>query len=94
RIASKRYLLVANAANAEKDLAWLRAAAAGEVSLCQMRPGVRFKGDVMVKDLKDPSLDEENLVDLALQGPVSRRILLRLVSRSSDRWRLQALKKT
>jgi len=93
RLDSKRYLLVVNAANAEKDLAWLLAAATGEVSLCRRRAGVRFQGDVTIKDLKDPSWGEENLVDLALQGPVSQKVLLRLVSKGSDRWRLRCLKK-
>jgi glycine cleavage system T protein len=94
RVGYRNYLLVVNAANAEKDLAWLHAVAQGRVSLDAMRPALRFRGDVSVHDLKDPAAGEEALVNVALQGPVSLKTLLKLTSATEDQWRLKSLKKT
>lgn len=94
RIGPQRFFLVVNASNAEKDLAWLQAVAQGTVSLDGERPGLRFHGEVRVQDLKEPASEEEGLVDVALQGPVSLQVLLRLVAGQEDAWRLKSLKKT
>jgi glycine cleavage system T protein len=94
RLDPERYLLVVNAANAEKDLAWLRATAEGSVSLDRERPGLRFRGQVHIRDLKDPAGGAACLVDIALQGSAARAALLRLVDDREGAWRLRALKKT
>lgn len=94
RLDQERYLLVVNAANAQKDLLWLQAAARGEVTLDADGRGVRFRGQVWVMDLKDSASAEGCLVDLALQGPVSRATLERLVDSLGDRWALRGLRKT
>ncbi len=93
RIGPERFLLVVNAANAEADLAYLRAALEGDVSLVRERPGVRFRGKAKLQDLKDPACGEHCLVDLALQGPVSRQLLLRLTQKAEASWRLRSLRK-
>jgi glycine hydroxymethyltransferase len=94
RTGSQEYLVVVNAVNAETDLAWVRDVARGKVSLDRARPGVRFCGDVRIRDLKDPSSGEASLVDVALQGPMSRQVLGRLVQGTQDAWRLRSLRKT
>jgi glycine cleavage system T protein len=94
RTGPDQFLLVVNAVNTDEDLAWLRAVAQGEVSLDLERPGLRFRGDVQVEDLKDPACGDEARVDLALQGPVSLEVMLRLTERQQDAWRLRSLKKT
>jgi glycine hydroxymethyltransferase len=93
RIGEERYLVVVNAANAQTDLEWLRAVARGEVSLDMERPGVRFRGKAVVQDLKDTANGEACLVDLALQGPLSRQVLLELAKSPSAACKLRSLEK-
>ncbi|MFG0317086.1 MAG: glycine cleavage system aminomethyltransferase GcvT [Planctomycetota bacterium JB042] len=75
RRAHDRLVVVVNAANAEKDLAWLRAAASGEFRLDERRPWIRAEGPPEIVDLRDPSLGDERRVDVALQGPRSLEVL-------------------
>ncbi len=70
-----RILVVVNAANAEKDEAWIRAAATGEFFLDRDRKWVEAEGPVEIVDLRDPSQGDERRVDLALQGPRSFDVL-------------------
>ena len=66
RVEPERYLVVVNAANDEKDQAWLRSKNSGEM-MCDVR------------DLRDPASGADMRVDLALQGPASLQLLLRLI---------------
>lgn len=75
RRAHDRILVVVNAANAEKDLAWIRAAASGEFFLDSQRKWVRAEGPPEIVDLRDPALKDERRVDLAVQGPRSLELL-------------------
>ena len=70
-----RILLVVNAANAEQDEAWIRAAATGEFFLDRDRKWIQADGPVEIVNLRDPALGAEQRVDLALQGPRSFDIL-------------------
>ncbi|MFW6180963.1 MAG: aminomethyltransferase family protein, partial [Spirochaetota bacterium] len=75
-----RYLLVVNAANAEKDLAWLRAMNRGEVIIDRDQPDTDIPRGVEIRNLKDErEAGGDALVNLALQGPASRTVLLELV---------------
>ncbi|BCX04565.1 MAG: aminomethyltransferase [Candidatus Roseilinea sp.] len=65
RLETERYMVVVNAANNDKDWAWLRAQV-GDFH-CTLR------------DLRDPASGADRRVDLALQGPHSRDILLKLL---------------
>lgn len=94
RLGSEKYLLVVNAANTEKDLDWIRRACAGEVTLDEEGRGVRFRGRARVLDLRDQDSGEDSLVDLALQGPVSRTVLERLSNSLRDKWAVRGLEKT
>ena len=94
------YLLIVNAANAEKVWAWLRAVNDRAVRIDDQRPWARagFRADLR-------NLHEEKngdcLADLALQGPRSRDILLALFDAAPSsggiaetRGRLLALRRT
>ena len=94
RQAWDRYLLVVNAANAEKDLAWLRAVNSRQVVIDRDNPAMEIEGEVTIRDLKDPSSGAERRVDLALQGPQSLAILQSLASDAEVRRRLACIRRT
>ncbi len=73
-----RYMLVVNAANNDKDWAWLQAVNEGRVRIDDERPGVHVQHPATLRDLRDPQWGGECRVDLALQGPRSQDILLAL----------------
>ena len=73
-----RYLLVVNAANEEKDWAWLRAVNEREVRIDDRRPWARASFRAELRNLRNAD-DGARLADLALQGPRSRDILLALL---------------
>jgi glycine hydroxymethyltransferase len=79
RRGKEKFLLVVNAANAEKDWAWLNAVREGRVRIDNDRPwALVFGRRCTLRNMKDPKEGDEMLVDLALQGPRSRDILLAL----------------
>ncbi len=81
RRATDVYLLVVNAANDDKDWAWLNAVHAGQVLVDRSRPWTRaFGRKVTLRNLKDPAAGSDMLVDMALQGPASLDILLAMRS--------------
>jgi len=89
-----KYLVVVNAANEAKDWAWLNAVKNGEVMVDPDRPWVRVSGrKVILRNLKDPKEGEDQLVDIALQGPLSREILLKLADPAEER-RIRRLHRT
>jgi len=79
RLQEQRFLIVSNAANAERVWDWLRALAAGAVLIEAGLPAVRAPGRVALRDLRDAG--DDSLVGLALQGPASPTLLDRLCSR-------------
>lgn len=79
RLSPARYALVVNAANAEKDWAWLQAVNAGDVRIDRTRPWARTSFPTKLRNLHDPDESYAWLVNLALQGPRSRDILLALI---------------
>jgi glycine hydroxymethyltransferase len=96
-----RYLVVVNAANTEKDWAWLNAVNHREVQIDGLRPWVRTSFQAELRDLHDPRESYAWLAEVALQGPRSRDILLALLevappSSAVDeiRGRLLALERT
>jgi glycine hydroxymethyltransferase len=96
-----RYLVVVNAANKEKDWAWLQAVNEREVRIDDLRPWTRTSFQAKLRDLHDPRESYAWLADVALQGPRSRDILLALIDATPSssaaaeiRGRLLALKRT
>jgi len=100
-ISPARYLVVVNAANTEKDWAWLNAVNEREVRIDDLRPWVRAGFQAALRDLHDPHESYAWLADVALQGPRARDILLALLDVAPPsgaiadiRGRLLALKRT
>jgi glycine hydroxymethyltransferase len=79
RLSPARYLVVVNAANKEKDWAWLQAVNEREVRIDDLRPWMRPSFQAELRDLHDPQESYAWLADIALQGPRSRDILLALL---------------
>ncbi len=100
-LSPSRYLLVVNAANTEKDWAWLQAVNGRTVRIDELRPWARASFQAELRDLHDPDESYAWQADLALQGPRSRDVLLALLDSAPPstaaaeiRARLLALKRT
>jgi glycine cleavage system T protein len=76
RRAWDRYFVVVNAANFEKDWAWLNAVNERRVQIDLERPWVECTQSATLRNLKDPSSGADQRVDIALQGPNALRVLL------------------
>ncbi len=95
RRAEEKYLVVVNASNDDKDWAWLNAVREGKVQIDTERPWVKAYGrEVTLRNLRDPKAGAEMRVDIALQGPKSRDILLALGCDAATKARIMALKRT
>ncbi len=95
RRAVEKYLVVVNASNDDKDWAWLNAVREGRVCVCKERPGAHAYGrNVTLRNLRDPQSGAEMRVDIALQGPRSRDVLLALGAEAGTRKRIMKLKRT
>jgi glycine hydroxymethyltransferase len=90
-----KYLMVVNAANDEKDWTWLNAVREGSVRIDQSRPWSRaFGRGVILRNLRNPEEASDMRVDLALQGPRSRDVLLTLGVDHENRKKIMRLKRT
>jgi len=95
RRGGEKYLVVVNASNDDKDWAWLNAVKDGMVRVDAQRPWARaFGRDAVLRNLRDPGEGADLRVDLALQGPRSRDILLALGCDEETRERILRLKRT
>lgn len=95
RRGAEKYLVVVNASNDDKDWAWLNAVREGRVLVDRARPGALAYGrKVILRNLRDPQAGPDMRVDIALQGPKSRDILLALGVDGPTRKRIMALKRT
>lgn len=95
RRADEKYLVVVNASNDDKDWAWLNAVKAGTVQVDADQPWVKsFGRGCILRNLRDPAEGADMRVDIALQGPKSREILLALGVDAPTRKKIMALKRT
>ncbi len=95
RRAKTKYLVVVNASNDDKDWAWLNAVLNGQVAIDRTRPwALGFGRNVTLRNLRNPEEGEDMRVDIALQGPKSREILLSLGCDEPTRKRILKLKRT
>ncbi|MFO7537367.1 MAG: glycine cleavage system aminomethyltransferase GcvT, partial [Chloroflexota bacterium] len=78
RLAPERFMLVVNASNNDKDWAWLNAVNDGEVRVDEKRPFARNPHPITLRDLRDAQHGADCRLDIALQGPLSTKILLGL----------------
>jgi glycine hydroxymethyltransferase len=77
RYRPETFLVVVNASNDDKDWTWLNAVKDGKVRVDEDRPWAKaFGRDCTLRNLRDPKEGEDMRVDIALQGPRSREILL------------------
>jgi glycine hydroxymethyltransferase len=88
-----RYMVVVNASNNDKDWAWLNAIAQDRVMIDRERPWIHWHGDVTIRDLRDRKWGDECRVDLPLQGPRSRDILLTLAETKEFAAQIKQLKR-
>ena len=93
RTGEDRYLIVVNASNNDKNWAWLNAVKDGTAAIDAAHPERRFAGGdrFVLRDLRDPASGADRRVDVALQGPKSRDILLALGGGDADKQKLKAL---
>jgi glycine hydroxymethyltransferase len=95
RRSEMNYLVVVNASNDDKDWAWLNAVREGKVAVDISRPWVKVVGrNVILRNLRDPKEGKDMRVDIALQGPKSREILLLLGTDKTSEKKIKALKRT
>jgi glycine hydroxymethyltransferase len=90
------YMVVVNAANDDKDWAWLNAVLHGQVMVDRERPWTQAFGlGARLRNLRDPLEGPDQRVDMALQGPKSRDILLAMVGEDEETSRaILSLKRT
>lgn len=95
RRGKEKYLVVVNASNDDKDWAWLNAVKDGKVKIDANRPWATGYGrNAVLRNLRDPKEGTDMRVDIALQGPKSRDILLALGVDEATRKRIMKLKRT
>ncbi|MDD5368243.1 MAG: hypothetical protein PHQ40_04085, partial [Anaerolineaceae bacterium] len=90
-----QYLVVVNASNDDKDWAWLNSVREGRVLIDNQRAwACVFGAGVTLRNLRDPKEGADMRVDIALQGPKSRDILLTLGVDGKTRKQITGLKRT
>jgi glycine hydroxymethyltransferase len=93
RLSEERYIIVVNAVNADRDLAWMQAVNSQKVIIDNMNQEKSIQGRATIRDLKDPSSKSDQKVNIALQGPRSLEILMALADSGMKRSRLERLRK-
>ncbi len=85
RLAQDHFLIVVNASNNDKVWAWLNAVKNGEVQIDAAHPSRRFTGGgtFELRDLRSPVNGSDCRLDIALQGPNSKNILLTMADDAS-----------
>jgi glycine hydroxymethyltransferase len=93
RLANEHYLVVVNASNNDKNWAWLNAVKNGQVAIDKDDPTRRVEGAdrFTLRDLRDPSAGRDQRLDVALQGPQSKNILLSLDGSEADKAKVSGL---
>jgi glycine hydroxymethyltransferase len=87
----EKFMLVVNASNNDKDWAWLNAVNDGRVQIDSRRPSARIQHPAVLRDLRDPANGDDCLVDIALQGPASKAILLEMCGDAALATRIEGL---
>lgn len=89
------FLVVVNASNDDKDRTWLESVRDGKVKIDNARPWARTYGyNAEIRNLRDPKSGNAMRVDIALQGPKSRDILLAMGVDDETKQRVMKLKRT
>jgi glycine hydroxymethyltransferase len=86
---------VVNASNDDKDRTWLESVRDGKVKIDNARPWARTYGyNALIRNLRDPKAGADMRVDIALQGPKSRDVLLAMGVDAATKARIMKLKRT
>jgi glycine hydroxymethyltransferase len=94
RIEEERYLIVINASNNDKDWAWMNAVNEGKAAIDSTRPWARNTAPCVLRDLRDLKWGAECRVDIALQGPKSKEILISICDDKGAAAKLNKLPRT
>ncbi len=95
RRGSEKFLVVVNASNDDKDRTWLENIRDGVIRIDHAQPWVRTYGyEAVIRNLRDPKAGNDMRVDIALQGPRSRDILLAMGVDAATKARIMKLKRT
>jgi len=87
------YMVVVNASNEAKIWKWLNEVKAGTVKVDNQRPWAKAYGiRTILRNLKNPMEGADQRVDIALQGPRSRDILLALGFNADDTRKINHLR--
>lgn len=93
--AADKFLMVVNASNDDKARAWLESVRDGKVKVDNARPQARAYGyGAIIRNLRDPQAGADMRVDIALQGPKSRDVLLALGADAATVARITKLGRT
>lgn len=91
----EKYLVVVNASNDDKDWTWMNGILNGTFMVDRERPWTHAYGrNAILRNLRDPKAGADMRVDIALQGPKSRDILLALGCSADARKKVMKLKRT
>lgn len=95
-LAQDHYLIVVNASNDDKDWAWINAVKDGRVLIDAERPWATAPGreSVSLRNLRAESSGADQRVDIALQGPKAREVLLALDPITNHQSPITKLKRT
>jgi glycine hydroxymethyltransferase len=91
RRGAERFMVVVNAANAEKILTWFQAVNARDVMIDDDDARMEVDATPAIRDLKHPSAGADRRVDLAFQGPRSLEVLAQVCDRPDLARRLAQL---
>jgi len=94
RLRADFYYLVCNASNEDKVWDWLNAVNQNQVILDHSRPWIKVEAPAVLKNLKDPSSDQDQRRDIALQGPTSLLILQALTDDPELKKKLARIRRT
>jgi glycine hydroxymethyltransferase len=91
RRGEEKFMLVVNASNNDKDWAWINAVNDGQVMIDRERPFAKIQHPVTLRDLRNRQWGDDCRVDIPLQGPASRDILLAMCADEALAKRIKAL---
>jgi glycine hydroxymethyltransferase len=93
RLADDHFLIVVNASNNDKNWAWLNAVKNQTAIIDRAHPGRVVEGGdrFALRDLRADTSGVDRRVDVALQGPKSKDILLSLDGSADDKAKVKAL---
>jgi len=85
RLGKEHFFIVVNASNNDKNWAWVTGIINGTVQIDPTHPSRRIVDtDIQLRDLRAESSDKDRRVDIALQGPTSKDVLLALGGSDED----------